>query len=116
MKFDPKEHHRRSIRLQGYDYTQRGAYYITIVTHRRAHLFGEIINTEMKLSRFGLVAKEQWERLPRRFKHLDLIEFVIMPNHVHGVIAITGEPPGTAEGAHNADHSSFRRAPTGEFW
>ena len=115
MKFDPEKHHRRSIRLKGYDYTQSGAYYITIVSYQREHLFGEVVNGEMKLSRFGIVAKEQWEKLPRRFKHVELIEFVIMPNHVHGIIVIIDERRGTAEGAHNANASLTRRAPTDEF-
>lgn len=79
MKFDPKKHHRRSIRLKGFDYTRKGAYYITIVTHQREHLFGEVVNGEMQLNRFGLVAKQQWEKLARRFKHVELIAFVIMP-------------------------------------
>jgi REP element-mobilizing transposase RayT len=112
MKFDPKKHHRRSIRLQGYDYTQRGAYYITIVAHQREHLFGEVFNGEMKLGRFGLVAKEQWERLPRRFKHVELPQFVIMPNHVHGIIMIIEERRGTAEDSLNPDPEMSRRAPT----
>lgn len=57
MKFDPEQHHRQSIRLKGFDYTQLGAYFITIVTHEREHLFGEMENGEMKLSNLGLVAQ-----------------------------------------------------------
>jgi putative transposase len=53
VKFDPKKHHRRSIRLKGYDYSQAGAYYVTIVTWHREFLFGEIVNKEMKLSPYG---------------------------------------------------------------
>ncbi len=94
MKFDPQHPHRRSIRLQGYDYTQSGAYYITIVTHQREHLFGEVVDGEMNLNRFGLIAREQWQKLQRRFKHLELFEFIIMPNHIHGIIVITCEAEG----------------------
>ena len=112
MKFDPKKHHRRSIRLKGFDYTQRGAYYITIFTHQRERLFGEVVNGEMILNKFGLVAKEQWEKLARRFKHVELVVFVIMPNHMHGIIFIVDERTGTAEGVHNATPLLIRRAPT----
>lgn len=88
MKFDPQNHHRRSIRLKEYDYTQPGAYYITIVTHQREHLFGEIENGALKLSKFGLVAKQQWEKLPKRFLNIRLGASIFMPNHMHGVIQI----------------------------
>src|SRR3990170_3199325 len=101
MKFDPQKHHRRSIRLKGYDYTQAGAYYITIVTHQREHLFGEVVNGEMKLNKLGLVAKQQWEKLSRRFKHVELIVFIIMPNPMHGIIFIVDERRGTAVDVNN---------------
>lgn len=114
MKFDPKKHHRRSIRLKGYDYTQKGAYYITIVTHQREHLFGKVVDGEMILNKFGLVAKLQWEKLARRFKHVELIVFIIMPNHMHGIIVIIDERRGTAEGVPNSNPSLTRRAPTDE--
>jgi len=66
-KFDPKKHHRRSIRLPEYDYSQPGAYYVTIVASDRESLFGEVVNKETVLTKFGLVAKQQWEKLPKRF-------------------------------------------------
>ena len=71
MKYDPKIHHRRSIRLKGYDYTQAGAYFITICSYQRGHIFGEVVNGEMKLSKFGLVAKQQWDKLPKRFPYIE---------------------------------------------
>jgi len=58
VKFDPQKHHRRSIRLQGYDYSQAGAYFVTIVTRHREMLFGEVVKNEMVLSKFGLVVKQ----------------------------------------------------------
>src|SRR3989304_5673232 len=88
MKYDPQIHHRRSIRLKGYDYTQAGAYFITICSHQREHVFGEVVNGEMKLSKFGQVAKQQWEKLPKRFQNIELGAFALMPNHEHGVIQI----------------------------
>ena len=112
-KFDPLRHHRRSIRLQGFDYTQRGAYYVTIVAWRRKCLFGEVVNGEMILSKFGLVAKQQWENLPKRFPNIELGAYVIMPNHMHGIIIITNRR-GTAVNPNEPDGEPSRRAPTQE--
>ena len=84
----PEETGRRSIRLRGYDYSQAGAYYVTIVSSSREYLFGEVVEDRMVLNRFGQIAKTQWERLPRRFRHVELGEFVVMPNHIHGIIYI----------------------------
>jgi len=112
-KFDPQKHHRRSIRLKGYDYSQAGAYYVTIVAWRRECLFRDVMNDEMKLSKFGLVAKQQWEKLLKRFPNIELGAYVIMPNHMHGIIMIT-DGRGTAESPNNPDDKSSRRAPTQE--
>lgn len=112
-KFDPEKHHRRSFRLQGYDYSQQGAYYVTIVAWQRKCLFGEIVNGEMRLTKFGLVAKQQWEKLLRRFLNIELGAFVIMPNHVHGIIVIINGR-GTAENPSDHDGESSRRASTRE--
>ena len=87
-KFDPKKHHRKSIRLQGYDYSQGGAYFVTIITHQRDCLFGEIVNEEMKLNDFGKIADEYWSAIPQHFPFVELGAYVIMPNHVHGIIVI----------------------------
>jgi len=86
MKFDPQKHHRHSIRLQGYDYSQAGAYFVTIVTWQRKMLFGEIADGIMVLNDFGKIV--QWELLdlPKRFKYLELGAYVIMPNHVHFIL------------------------------
>lgn len=98
MIYNPQIHHRRSIRLKGYDYTQAGAYFITICSHQREHVFGEIVNGEMKLNKFGLVAKQQWEKLPERFPNIELGAFILMPNHEHGIIQIIErERRGTAD-------------------
>ena len=88
FRFDPKKHHRRSIRLKGYDYSQSGAYYVTIVTHHRDCLFGEIVNKEMILNEFGKIAAECWRAIPDHFPFVELGAYVIMPNHVHGIIMI----------------------------
>jgi putative transposase len=112
-KFDPQKHHRRSIRLPNYDYSQPGAYYVTIVAWHRECLFGEVVEGEMKLTKFGLVARQQWEKLPKRFPNIELGAFVIIPNHLHGIILIMNGR-GTAGNRNGHDGESSRRAPTRE--
>jgi REP element-mobilizing transposase RayT len=92
MKYNPKIHHRRSIRLKGYDYTQPGAYFITLCTYRRDQIFGEIIAGEMKLSALGEIVREEWLRSAIIRKEIQIFEdeFVIMPNHFHGINWIVG--------------------------
>ena len=94
-KFDPQKHHRRSIRLKDYDYSQEGAYYVTIVTLQRVFLFGEIVNKEMYLSAYGEIVQKWWEEIPVHFSNVETGAFVIMPNHVHGIIYIFEERRGT---------------------
>ncbi len=81
-------HHRRSIRLKGYDYALPGAYFVTICCANRACLFGEVVDGEMILNPEGQVARREWQRLARRFPLADFFDFVVMPNHVHGIIVI----------------------------
>jgi len=88
MRYDPQKHHRRSIRLKGYDYTQAGAYFITIVTKDRACLFGEVVEDDMRLSPMGIIVQECWLAIPDHFPHAVLDEFVVMSNHVHGIIVL----------------------------
>ena len=90
MPDDPDRHHRRSIRLKGYDYTQPGAYFITIVTYERMPLFGEIVNGEMRLNEYGQMVRDEWFQtaVVRPYVVLHPDEFVVMPNHVHGIIWI----------------------------
>lgn len=90
MKFDPKIHHRRSIRLQGYDYSQSGAYYVTIVTHGRECLFGEVVNGAMQLNEYGKIVEFTWNDLVNHVNGIELDVFVVMPNHVHGIVVIVG--------------------------
>jgi REP element-mobilizing transposase RayT len=88
VKFDPQKHHRRSIRLKGYDYSQEGAYFVTVVAWQRQSLFGNIVNKEMTLSRYGEIVKKWWGEIPLHFPNVETGAFVIMPNHVHGIILI----------------------------
>lgn len=97
-KFDPQRHHRRSIRLKNYDYAQPGGYFITIVTYQRDMLFGEITNGEtpqggdVQLNALGNIADECWRAIPDHFPNVELDAYVVMPNHVHGVIVIDDGP------------------------
>jgi REP element-mobilizing transposase RayT len=89
MTHNPQDHHRRSIRLKGYDYSRPGAYFVTLCVHNRECLLGEVGKTEMQLNDSGRVAQTVWDELPTRYPGVVLDAFVIMPNHVHGVIMIT---------------------------
>ncbi|MEO1522737.1 MAG: hypothetical protein AAFU78_18425, partial [Cyanobacteria bacterium J06633_2] len=89
MAFNPEHHHRRSIRLKGYDYSSPGAYFITICTYQRQCLFGEIIDRKMHLNTFGHIAAACWNEIPNHFRQTILDSYVIMPNHVHGILVIT---------------------------
>ncbi len=91
MPYHPDLHHRRSIRLAGYDYSQAGAYYVTICTAGRDCIFGEVAGGEMRLNSFGAIVQREWRRLPLHYPTVSLDAFVVMPNHVHGVIFL-GEP------------------------
>lgn len=88
MTYDPNIHHRRSIRLKGYDYAQEGLYFITICCQDREHRFGAIENGKMILNDAGKIADECWLEIPKHFPNVVLHEYIIMPNHVHGIIEI----------------------------
>jgi REP element-mobilizing transposase RayT len=98
VKFDPKIHHRRSIRLKGYDYSQAGAYYVTIVAWHREFLFGEIVNKEMRLNKVGKLVEWEWLELPRRLRYVELGASVVMPNHFHGILFIHENVGATRQG------------------
>ena len=88
MKYDPQIHHRRSIRLKEYDYSQAGAYFITLVSQGRECLFGNIADGEMRLNGAGESIVSWWQKLPEKFSSVSLGIYVMMPNHFHGVIVI----------------------------
>jgi len=85
-EFDPKIHHRRSIRLKGYDYARDGAYFVTIVTWQREMLFGEVVDGVMVLNDMGEIVREEWERAPIVRPYIELGAYVVMPNHIHGIL------------------------------
>jgi REP element-mobilizing transposase RayT len=93
MKTDPTGNkkltlNRRSIRLKGYDYSQAGAYFVTICTQNRLHLFGEITNDEIVLNEAGMMVEKWWNELKNKYPDIELDEFVVMPNHFHGILQI----------------------------
>ncbi len=90
MPYDPNVHHRRSIRLSGYDYAQHGAYFVTVCTHDRQCLLGAVVDGGMELNDLGRIVRETWDALPSRFPSIELDAFVVMPNHIHGIVIIVG--------------------------
>ena len=96
MGYNPLKHNRQSIRLKGYDYTRAGVYFVTICTHQSRHLFGEIHDGVMHQNPLGRIVLSRWYALPRFFPRLRLDAFVVMPNHVHGVMVLN--PPRTGRG------------------
>jgi putative transposase len=90
-QYNPNIHHRRSIRLKGYDYSQAGLYFITICVQNRVCLFGDIIaNGEMILNDAGMMVKNEWWKLSDRFNNIELHDYVVMPNHFHAILEIVG--------------------------
>jgi len=98
MKYDPAKHHRHSIRLKGYDYATPGAYFVTICAQNRECLFGEIgAEGEMRLNDAGRMVEKWWLELNHKFPNVDTDEYVVMPNHFHGIVVIV--PPDDNVGA-----------------
>ena len=90
MKYDfGEQHHRRSIRLKDYDYSQEGAYFVTICTHGKECILGHIIDGRVELSPIGHSVYGYWLQIPKHFEAVQLDEFVVMPNHMHGILMIT---------------------------
>ncbi len=112
MRFDPEKHHRKTIRMQGYDYSQPGAYFVTIVTQGRACLFGEIVGGEMRLNEIGEMIAEEWDALRERFPQIVPDVFIVMPNHIHGIIVITDHLPDSLVSRATISGATTRVAPT----
>ncbi|MFZ1024837.1 MAG: transposase [Limnoraphis robusta] len=89
MKYNPDIHHRQSIRLRGYDYSLPGAYFITICIDKRECLLGDIQDGNVIFSRYGEVVHFNWFNLTKVYPGIQLDSFVIMPNHIHGIIILT---------------------------
>ncbi len=83
---------RSPLRLKEYDYSRAGAYFVTVCTKHRKMLLGDVVEDGIRLNPLGVVVKECWEDLPRHYHFLELDAFIVMPNHVHGILVITGNP------------------------
>jgi REP element-mobilizing transposase RayT len=118
MKYNPDIHHRRSIRLKDYDYSQMGAYFVTVCVQGHEILLGKIIDGEMRLNPLGVVVRDCWDELPRHYSHVELDTFVVMPNHVHGIIILADADVGAGfkpaqTGLHNITAGAgLKPAPT----
>ena len=91
MGYDPGKHHRHSIRLKDYDYSQPGSYFVTICVHERVETFGKVLDGVMHLNENGNTTEAVWRKLSEWFPHVELDQFVIMPNHMHGIIILTDQ-------------------------
>ena len=90
MGYDPEIHHRRSIRLKGYDYSQDGGYFVTLCAKDKACLFGRIVDGEMRSNRVGDIVTNCWAWLGEQYDYIQLDRWVLMPNHFHGILRIDG--------------------------
>ena len=105
MKYNPEIHNRKSIRLKGYDYSQPGAYYVTICVGGRECVFGHVgvqnFEPRVCLSELGKIADDCWQEIPEHFPNVRLDEYIIMPNHVHGILCIADENDNFVVGVQN---------------
>jgi putative transposase len=111
VPFIPDKHHRRSTRLNGWDYTSPGAYFVTLCVHERVQLFGKIVDGKMRLNELGQYVQEYWCEIPAHFAHAQLDEYVIMPNHLHGIIHLR-DASAMFVGANN--HSPLQKQQTSQ--
>ena len=91
MTYNPYIHHRRSIRLKGYDYSQSGAYFVTLCIQNRRRLLGKIHNNHVVLNEYGELIHKCWEQINQKYPNVDLDHFIVMPNHLHGIIIINNQ-------------------------
>ena len=101
MPCDPNKHHRRSIRLKKYDYSQAGLYFVTICVQNRECVLGKIIDGKINLSSLGIIADVLWHEIKNHANNVDLGEFTVMPNHIHGIILLGCNDGG--DGGDNGD-------------
>ena len=93
MMSSSQRYHRRSIRLQGYDYAQAGAYFFTVCVHDRQCLFGQVMDGKMTLTPAGCMVQTVWDQIPSHYPGVQTDAFSVMPNHVHGIVILVGAGP-----------------------
>ena len=113
MTDDRTKRHRRSNRLQDYDYSQAGAYFVTLCTHGRALMFGEVVDGIMRMNEAGQAADRCWLGISSHFPHVESDAFVVMPNHVHGILVITDGAVGAKNFSPLHDTNNPAHRPTG---
>ena len=101
MGYDPRVHHRRSIRLQGYDYSEEGAYFVTICAQDRALRFGEVRGEQMWPNDAGRMVQAAWDGVPHHYPGVDIDVFQLMPNHLHGIIVLYADEGEASSGSHS---------------
>ena len=112
--FNQHIHHRRSLRLRGYDYSQAGAYFITLCAQKKKCLFGAVVGDGMRLNDVGHIVQDVWDVLPKNYAGVTLDAFVVMPNHIHGIIVL-GDVGARFIAPNNEDatnQGAMNRAPT----
>ena len=112
MSYNPSIHHRRSIRLKGYNYTSSGAYFVTMCTRDRACTLGDIVRGTVMLSNIGRIVAQSWMWLGDHHPYVDLDAWVIMPNHVHGIILILDDDIVPCDRRGGSGKGGSRTAPT----
>jgi len=90
VTYCPEIHHRQSIRLKDYDYSQVGAYFVTVCAWNRECFFGEIKNCTTRLNEYGEIIMKCWYEIPDHFPYVKTDEFIVMPNHIHGIVFTVG--------------------------
>ena len=110
---DPYARRRKSIRLVDYDYAQSGAYFVTVCAAARQCLFGEIIDTKVRLNAVGRIVAEEWEWMGLVRENVLLDAFVVMPNHIHGIVVIVAGPGGEEDASIHGQLRMFGQSQTG---
>jgi putative transposase len=96
---------RQNFRLRGYDYSWQGAYFVTICSNDKLYIFGRITNNTVKLNSFGEAVESAWKKIPVHFPEVNNEVFIVMPNHIHGIISINGPGRADSKSAPTQGHS-----------
>ena len=107
MSYDPEQHDRQSIRLPEWDYRRPAAYFVTVCAYRRQCLFGRVVDGRMALNAWGRIVTEEWHRTEQVRDNVTLDVFVVMPNHVHGIICITTDGEDANRGRGSSAMNSY---------
>ena len=118
MNDNPQRHRHSSLRLKGYDYSQAGLYFVTIVTKDRKSLFGQCDDGEIRLNQYGEIVAETWKWLEEQYNYVELGAWIVMPNHLHGILIIHeadrrgGSRTAPTDGERNVHDDTKGTAPT----